>query len=119
MEKQKQYRIGTDEQQAYLRDYNFPPKGYGYLEPGVVSTDSNDFVAFQVAKSFYQVYPEVFNLAYIEKKTGIKKAEIKKRLSRMYRDHEIMLVFNPAVSIMGWGLYYWIVKLKKTATRGV
>lgn len=117
MEKQKQYLIGTDEQQAYMKDYNCPPKGYGFLEPGIVNPDSNDFVAFQVAKSFYQIYPEVFNFQNIEKKTGIKKADIRKRLLRMYNEREIMLVYNPAVEIMGWGLYYWIVKLKKTATK--
>lgn len=117
MEKQKQYRIGTDEQQSYLDDYNFAPRGYGFLEPGIVASDSNEFVSFNIAKSFYQVYPEVFNLGYVEKVTGIKKEEAKKRLSKMYREHEMMLVYNPAVSIMGFGLYYWIVKLKKTATK--
>lgn len=113
----KTYHIGSDEQQAYLRDYNFAPKGYGFFEPGVVSTDSKDFVAYNVAKSFYQVYPEVFNLPLISKKTGLDPEDIKKRLKKMYDSHQIMLVFNPAVSIMGWGLYYWVVKLKKSATK--
>ncbi len=113
----KNYKIGTEESQAYLRDYTFAPKGYGFLEPGVVSTDSNDFVAYNIAKSFYQVHPEVFNLGYVEKVTGIKKEEVAKRLLMMYREHQIVLVFNPAVSIMGWSLYYWIVRLKKTATK--
>lgn len=113
----KTYKIGTEEQQEYLRKYNTTSKGYGFCEPGIVATDSKDFVAFQVAKSFYQTYPEVFNLAYIAKKTGLKKEEIAKRIKTMYEKNQIMLVFNPAVEIMGWGLYYWVVKLKPTATK--
>lgn len=31
----KNYKIGTEESQAYLRDYTFAPKGYGFLEPRV------------------------------------------------------------------------------------
>ena len=54
---EKQYKIGTDEQQAYLKDYNIAPKGCAFLEPGVVAKDAKEFVAFNIAKSFYQVYP--------------------------------------------------------------
>ncbi len=60
---EKQYKIGTDEQQAYFKDYNIAPKEYGFLEPGVVAKDTKEFVAFNIAKSIYQVYPEVFNLS--------------------------------------------------------
>ena len=88
---EKQYKIGTDEQQAYLKDYNIAPKGCAFLEPGVVAKDAKEFVAFNIAKSFYQVYPEVFNL--------------------------FMLVSNSYVGIMGFGLYYWVVKLKKDTTK--
>lgn len=38
-------------------------KGMFFLEPGVVAKDTKEFVAFNIAKSFYQVYPEVFNLS--------------------------------------------------------
>lgn len=113
----KNYKIGSEEQQAYLRDYNYSPKGYGFFEPGVVATDSKDFVAYNIAKSFYQVYPEVFNIPYVAKKTGLKEDDIKKRLKKMYEKNQIMLVFNPCVSIMGWGLYYWVVKLKKNTSK--
>ena len=108
----KLYKIGTPEQQEYLRDYNFNPKGLAFSEPGVIGSDAKEFVAFNIAKSFYQVYPEVFNLPYVEKVTGIPAAEAKKRIKRLYDEKKIMLVKNSAVSIMGFGLYYWVVKLK-------
>ena len=108
----KLYKIGTPEQQEYLRDYNFNPKGLAFSEPGVIGSDAKEFVAFNIAKSFYQVYPEVFNLPYVEKVTGIQAAEAKKRIKRLYDEKKIMLVKNSAVSIMGFGLYYWVVKLK-------
>ena len=65
-----------------------------------------------MAKSFYQVYPEVFNLKYINEKTGLSTDEIKARIKKMYEKHEIMLVKNSCVGVLGFGLYYWIVKLK-------
>lgn len=108
----KKYLIGTDEQQAYMQDYNWNLKGYAYFEPGVVSTDHKFYSAFNVAKSFYQVYPEVFNIKYIKDKVGLEEEEIKKRIKRMYDKHQIMLVKNSCVSAMGFGLYYWVVKLK-------
>ena len=112
----KLYKIGTPEQQEYLRAYNFAPKGYAFLEPGIIGSDAKEFVAFNIAKSFYQVYPEVFNLAQVEKATGIKPAEAKKRLKRLYDEKMIMLVKNSCVGIMGFGLYYWVVKLTPNAT---
>ena len=112
----KLYKIGTPEQQEYLRAYNFAPKGYAFLEPGIIGSDAKEFVAFNIAKSFYQVYPEVFNLSYVEKATGIKPAEAKKRLKRLYDEKMIMLVKNSCVGIMGFGLYYWVVKLTPNAT---
>lgn len=30
----------------------------------------------------------------------------------MYDEHLIMFVMNPNVGVYGWGLYYWVVKLK-------
>ena len=114
---EKQYKIGTDEQQAYFKDYNIAPKGYGFLEPGVVAKDAKEFVAFNIAKSFYQVYPEVFNLSFISKKVGLSEDEVKKRIKRMYDEKLIMLVSNSYVGIMGFGLYYWIVKLKEGTSK--
>lgn len=111
-EKQKQYLLGTDEQQAWMKDYFFAPRGIGFSEPGTVALDSAELSAYNVAKSFYQNYPEVFNMAYISKKTGISQAEVKKRFKRMYDEHLIMFVMNPAVAVYGWGLYWWEVKLK-------
>ncbi len=114
---EKHYKIGTDQQQAYLRDYNIAPKGYGFLEPGLVAKDSKNFASFNIAKSFYQVYPEVFNLTYISEKVGLSKEEISKRIKRMYDERLFMLVSNSYVGIMGFGLYYWIVKLKEDTTK--
>ena len=34
----------------------------------------------------------------------------------MYDEHIIMFVMNPAVAVYGWGLYYWVVKLKDDAS---
>ena len=106
------YTIGTDQQQAWMKKNCFPPRGYGYSEPGTYSLDATEVAAYNVAKSFYQVYPEVWNIDYIEKDTGIKPDDIKDRLKRMYDEHLIMFVMNPNVGVYGWGLYYWVVKLK-------
>ena len=106
------YTIGTDQQQAWMKKNCFPPRGYGYSEPGTYSLDATEVAAYNVAKSFYQVYPEVWNIDYIEKETGIKPDDIKDRLKRMYDEHLIMFVMNPNVGVYGWGLYYWVVKLK-------
>ncbi len=109
---EKQYILGSDEHQAWMKDYFFAPRGIGFCEPGTVGLDSTEFAAYNVTKSFYQNYPEVFNIPMISKKTGLDGEDIKKRLKRMYDDHLIMFVMNPAVAVYGWGLYYWVVKLK-------
>ncbi len=101
----KHYLLGTDQKQAWMQDYFFAPRGIGFNEPGRVELDSAEMSAYNVAKSFYQNYPEVFNLAYISEQTGLKKDDIKKRLDRMYHEHIIMDVMNPAVAVYGWGLY--------------
>lgn len=110
--KEKQYLLGSEEQQAWMQEYFFAPRGIGFTEPGTVGLDSAELSAYNVAKSFYQNYPEVFNLAYISQKTGATEEDIKKRLKRMYRERIIMFTMNPAVAVYGWGLYYWVVKLK-------
>lgn len=107
------YMIGSDEQQAYLKDYNWNVKGYSFFEPGVVSTDHKFYSAFNVAKSFYQIYPEVFNLPYIAAAVGLNQEDVKARLKKMYDNRQIMLVKNSCVGVLGFGLYYWIVKLKE------
>ena len=106
------YTIGTDQQQAWMKKNCFPPRGYGYSEPGTYSLDATEVAAYNVAKSFYQVYPEVWNIDYITKETGIKPDDIKDRLKRMYDEHLIMFVMNSNVGVYGWGLYFWVVKLK-------
>ena len=62
---EKKYLLGTEEQQEWMKEYFFAPRGIGFTEPGTVATDSAEFSAYNVAKSFYQNYPEVFNLDYI------------------------------------------------------
>ncbi|WP_010165928.1 hypothetical protein [Candidatus Epulonipiscium viviparus] len=108
----KHYRLGSDQHQAWAKDYFFAPRGIGFREPGIVALDSDQLSAYNVAKSFYQSYPEVFNIEYIAAETGIEPEDIKSRITRMYNERIIMLVINPAVATYGWGLYYWVVKFK-------
>ena len=110
---EKHYTLGTDQGLAWKQNNCFPPGGYGYYEPGIIATDAAECAAYNVAKSFYQIYPEVWNIDYVAKKTGLKKDDIAKRLARMYDEHLIMFVMNPNVGVYGWGLYYWVVKLKE------
>lgn len=39
--------------------------------------------------------------------------DVKARLKKMYDNRQIMLVKNSCVGVLGFGLYYWIVKLKE------
>ena len=107
------YTLGSDQSLAWKGINAFPPGGYGYSEPGAYPTDAAECAAYNVVKSFYQVYPDVWNVDYVAKKTGLKKDDIRKRLKKMYDEHLIMFVMNPNVGVYGWGLYYWIVKLKE------
>ncbi len=106
------YSLGGKDQLRWKEKYTFGPKGVGFLEPGVVGLDDPTMSAYNVAKSSYQIHPEVFNLDSIAKATGLKKDDIRKRMLRMYDEHFIMYVMNPATQVYGWGLYYWFVKLK-------
>ena len=118
MEKaQKQYLLGTDEQLAWRNEGFFPPRGIGFMEPGIVPLDDAKMSAYNVAKSSYQIYPDVFNVQYIADRLNIPKEEVTKRLARMYEERLIMYVQNPATQVCGWGLYYWVVKLKASATQ--
>lgn len=110
---QKQYLLGTDEKQEWMQDYYYAPRGMGFLEPGIVGPDSARIAGMNVAKSFYQTRPDVFNIKAIAEKTGLEPEDIKKRLKRMYDDRIIMLVKNSAVGVYGFGLWYWVVKLKE------
>ncbi|NFA42199.1 AsnC family transcriptional regulator [Clostridium botulinum] len=113
----KNYELGTEERQGWMDNYFFRPRGIGFTENGTVPLDSAEMSAYNIAKSCYQIYPEVFNLNYISEVTKVEKEEIKKRIRRMYDEHLIMFVMNPATQVYGWGLYYWIVKLKEGTTK--
>lgn len=93
------------------------PKGYNKLESGIAGMNSEEMVAYNIAKSFYSIHPEVFNVPLISKKLKITAEEVCSRLKKMVDKHEIMLVDNPQVNVSGYGLFYWVVKLKKTATK--
>ena len=54
-------------------------------------------------RSHFELYPEVWNIDYIEKETGIKPEDIKDRLKRMYDEHLIMFVMNPNVGVYALG----------------
>jgi DNA-binding Lrp family transcriptional regulator len=111
-EKSKKYLLGTDEAQQWMKKYFFSPRGIGFLEPGLDALDSAALSAYNIAKSSYQIRPEVFNMDYLSRTLSIDQGEIIKRMKRMYQDRLIMFVMNPAVQVSGWGLYYWIVKLR-------
>ncbi|AIY81777.1 hypothetical protein U728_3552 [Clostridium botulinum 202F] len=113
----KNYELGTEERQGWMDNYIFRPRGIGFTENGTVPLDSAEMSAYNIAKSCYQIYPEVFNLNYISEVTKVEKEEIKKRIRRMYDEHLIMFVMNPATQVYGWGLYYWVVKLKEGTTK--
>ncbi len=111
------YLIGTKDQQKWSKDYFFAPRGNGFFEPGTVPLDDAAMSAYNIAKSYYQINPGVFNLSYVANKLGLKEEEISKRISRMYDDRLIMFVMNPATQVYGWGLYYWMVKLKENTSK--
>ncbi|GAA0077926.1 hypothetical protein UT300005_23040 [Clostridium sp. CTA-5] len=113
----KNYELGTEGRQGWMDNYFFKPRGIGFTENGTVPLDSAEMSAYNIAKSCYQIYPEVFNLNYISQVTGVEEEEIKNRLKRMYDEHLIMFVMNPATQVYGWGLYYWVVKLKECTTK--
>ncbi|KIX15528.1 hypothetical protein [Dethiosulfatarculus sandiegensis] len=107
------YELGGPDCQKWLGKYRFAPRGIAFLEPGIVPLDAPEMAAYNIAKSAYQLKSDVFNLDWLAKETKIPKAELDSRIQRMYHDHLIMLVMNPATQVYGWGLYYWLVKLKE------
>ena len=112
---EKQYLLGTDEQQQWMQEYTFAPRGIGFKEPGVLGMDAKEFSAFNVAKSFYQVHPEVFNLKLVAEKTGVAESEIAARLKRMCRspvDHVCEEFFR-------FRSGFWVVLLDCENERGL
>jgi len=114
---QADYMLGTDSQLKWKQEYFFDPRGIGFLEPGIVPLDNAMMSAYNVAKSSYQIHPDVFNMEYLAKATGLTKKEIMKRMHRLYDEHLTMFVMNPATQVYGWGLYYWFVKLKEGTSK--
>ncbi len=108
----KPYLLGTDQMQAWMKKDFFAPRGIGFLEPGGDAPDSAALSAYNIAKSSYQIRPDVFNMDYLEKETGLERTEIMNRILRMYRDRLAMFVKNSPVQATGFGLWYWLVKLK-------
>lgn len=76
----KNYELGTEERQGWMDNYFFRPRGIGFTENGTVPLDSAEMSAYNIAKSCYQIYPEVFNLNYISEVTKVEKEEIKREL---------------------------------------
>lgn len=107
------YMLGTPEQQKWMQKYPFMPRGIGFSEPGIVALDDPSLNAYNIAKSTYQIYPEVFNLDPVAKALGLSKKDIIKRLQRMYDERLLMYVGTSNIQICGYGLYYWLVKLKE------
>ena len=50
---------------------------------------------------------------YLSKSLNLKKEEIIKRMKRLYDERLIMYVMTPPMQLIGYGLYYWVVKLKE------
>ena len=71
---EKLYTIGTDQQQAWMKKNCFPPRGYGYSEPGTYSLDATEVAAYNVAK-----YIRKFGISIILRK----KPESNQRISRI------------------------------------
>ena len=111
------YMIGTEEQQKWIQKYFFCPRGLSFFEPGAVPMDNPVMSAFNIAKASYQIRPEVFNMDYLSKSLNLKKEEIIKRMKRLYDERLIMYVMTPPMQLIGYGLYYWVVKLKEGTSK--
>jgi hypothetical protein len=99
--------------------YRLPPRGIGYLEPGMVDPNSNAMLACRIAKSAYQQRPDVFNLQWLSKETDLARDDISSRLHRLYDRHLVMFAAAPAVHLSGQGLYYWFGKFRTGTFLGV
>ena len=112
-DKDKKIRENKLDNQNWQDEYFFKPRGIGFTEPNIVPLDDAMMSAYNIAKSTYQIYPEVFNMDYLEKETKMKREEISKRMKALYDKRLLMFVMNPATQVYGYGLYYWTVKLKE------
>ena len=99
--------------------YRLPPRGIGYLEPGMVDPNSNAMLACRIAKSAYQQRPDVFNLQWLSKETGLAREDVSRRLHRLYDRRLVMFAAAPAVHLSGRGLYYWFGKFQTGTFLGV
>lgn len=70
---QMPYMIGTENQEKWKNEYYFYPRGIGFFEPGVVALDDPAMSTYNIAKSSYQIRPDVFNMEYLSKSTGMGK----------------------------------------------
>ena len=103
--------------QRYLQNYWTTPSIFGSVEPFVARFGSDPmFGGYNIAKSSYQTRTDVFNLTYLAKTVGIGREDVEKRLKKMIDEHTIMLVQNPNTYVLGWAIYYWLVKLRKGTT---
>lgn len=107
------YVLGSESQLQWRKKYSFFPRGIGFFEMGVVALDDAAMNAYNIAKSTYQIHPEVFNLNYLAKSVGISKKEVKERLLKLYDKRIIMYAGTSNIQAAGYGLYYWLVKLKE------
>ena len=111
------YDLASDSRQKYIDKYNFAPRGLSSLEPGTLSQDYPEFNAFNIAKSYYQINPHVFNLEAIAAEVDLDTDEVAERIKAMYDKHLILYVANPAVELQGFGLYYTLVKLEDDVSK--
>jgi len=116
----KSTQVTTDVNEAGWRSrYRLPPRGIGYLEPGMVDPNSGETLAYRIAKSIYQQRPDVFNLAWLCRESRLDRQEIQHRFRRLYDERLVMLAAAPAVQIYGQGLYYWFNKIHAGTLGGV
>lgn len=114
-EVQKRTGISTD----WRDHYRLPPRGIGHLEPGMVDAASSEMLAFRIAKALYQTRPDVFNLGWLTKETGLTKNDLITRIRSLYDRRLLMLAAIPAVQVFGQGLYYWFARFRPGTLRGV
>ncbi|MFW6196287.1 MAG: AsnC family transcriptional regulator [Thermoplasmatota archaeon] len=105
------------ELQKYMDKYWTKPSVFGSVEPFCLKFAMDPtYGGYNISKSAYQNRPDIFNLEWLSKETGIEEDEVEERIQRMIDKHLIMLVQNPNTYAMGWAIYYWLVDLKDNAT---
>ena len=107
-------------QASLWRDrYRLPPRGHGHIEPGMLDPGGQEMLAYRIAKAAYQQRPDVLNLAWLSKETGLAPGDIEDRIRSLYERRLLMLVSAPAVQVYGLGLYYWFGKFHAGTLHGV